>query len=151
MTSSHSTIRSSDSEAFWGAGALLMGFLVAVLGFTSVMMWIDAHNARDDVNRGAVVANAGGMAGMPGVTGSSATAAGGLTSYSGAAPANADELAAGHAPYPATLPPAQAGPVADVNLVLSDITTQIAPGVKYAAWAWSDGAPGPVIHVRQGQ
>ena len=28
---------------------------------------------------------------------------------------------------------------------------EIAPGVKYAAWAWAGGAPGPVIHVRQGQ
>src|SRR6185312_13907292 len=89
--------------------------------------------------------------GMAGMTGSSTTAAGALTSYAGAAPANADELAAAHKPYSATLPPAQAGPVADVNLVLSEITTQIAPGVKYAAWAWSAGAPGPVIHVRQGQ
>jgi nitrite reductase (NO-forming) len=38
-----------------------------------------------------------------------------------------------------------------VNLVLTDLTVQIAPGVKYAAWAWAGGAPGPVIHVRQGQ
>ena len=43
------------------------------------------------------------------------------------------------------------GAVADVHLVLKDITVQIAPGVKYAAWAWAGGAPGPVIHVRQGQ
>jgi nitrite reductase (NO-forming) len=35
--------------------------------------------------------------------------------------------------------------------VLKDLTVQIAPGVKYAAWAWAGGAPGPVIHVRQGQ
>jgi len=38
-----------------------------------------------------------------------------------------------------------------VHLVLTDLTVQIAPGVKYAAWAWAKGAPGPVIHVRQGQ
>src|SRR6185312_8791590 len=136
MTSS--SYNSSDSEAFWGAGALLMGLLVAVLGFTSLMMWIDARNARDDVHRSAVATTTDGMAGMAGMTGSSTAAAGALTSYAGAAPANADELAAAHKPYPATLPPAQAGPVADVNLVLSDITTQIAPGVKYAAWAWSE-------------
>jgi len=149
-SSSHSAHPPSDSEAFWGAGALLMGFLVAVLGFTSLMMWIDARNARDDTHRVAAQTPTT-MAGMPGMTGSSTTAAGDMTSYAGAAPTNADELAAAHKPYPAALPPAQAGPVADVKLVLSDITTQIAPGVKYAAWAWSDGAPGPVIHVRQGQ
>jgi copper-containing nitrite reductase len=149
-SSSHSAHPTSDSEAFWGAGALLMGFLVAVLGFVSLMMWIDARNARDDVHR-STPATSTNMAGMPGMTGSSAAAAGALTSYAGAAPANADALAAAHTPYPATLPAAPAGPVADVNLVLSDVTVSIAPGVKYAAWAWADGAPGPVIHVRQGQ
>ena len=50
-----------------------------------------------------------------------------------------------------TLPPAPAGPSRNVHLVLKDVTIQIAPGVKYAAWAWAGGAPGPVIHVRQGQ
>jgi hypothetical protein len=33
------------------------------------------------------------------------------------------------------MPPIPAG-VANVNLVLKDVTIQIAPGVKYAAWAW---------------
>ena len=56
-----------------------------------------------------------------------------------------------HKPFDATLPPLQPGKVVKVNLVLKDITVQIAPGVKYAAWAWAGGAPGPVIHVRQGQ
>ena len=154
MTASRPTIRgTSDSEALWGAAALLLGLLVAVLGFVALMMWIDARNARDDAQRttAAQTATTAGMAGMPGMTGSSAATAGALTSYAGAAPANADELAAAHKPYSAVLPPAQAGPVADVRLVLTDITTEIAPGVKYAAWAWSAGAPGPVIHVRQGQ
>jgi len=150
-SSSHSAHPTSDSEAFWGAGALLMGFLVAVLGFTSLMMWIDARNARDDTHGSAVATSTTGMAGMPGMTSSSAAATGGLPSYAGAAPANADALAASHTPYPATLPPAQPGAVADINLVLSDVTVSIAPGVKYAAWAWANGAPGPVIHVRQGQ
>src|SRR4029079_1701558 len=89
MTSSHSAYRGSDSEAFWGAGALVLGFLVAVLGFVSLMMWIDARNARDDVHRSAPATSTT-MAGMPGMTGSSAAAAGALTSYAGAAPANAD-------------------------------------------------------------
>src|SRR6185312_5311781 len=104
MTSS--SYNSSDSEAFWGAGALLMGFLVAVLAFVSLMMWIDARNARDDVHHSAVATNTNAM---PGMTGSSTAAIGSMTSYAGAAPANADELAAAHTPYPATLPAAQAG------------------------------------------
>jgi nitrite reductase (NO-forming) len=35
--------------------------------------------------------------------------------------------------------------------VLKDVTIDIAPGVKYAAWGFEGGAPGPVIHVREGQ
>jgi nitrite reductase (NO-forming) len=31
------------------------------------------------------------------------------------------------------------------------VTIDIAPGVKYAAWGFEGGAPGPVIHVREGQ
>jgi nitrite reductase (NO-forming) len=84
------------------------------------------------------------------MSGSAASAGGALTSYADAAPANADAVAAAHRPYPATLPAIPAG-VANVNLVLKDVTVQIAPGVEYAAWAWAGGAPGPVIHVRQGQ
>jgi nitrite reductase (NO-forming) len=38
-----------------------------------------------------------------------------------------------------------------VKLALTDITIDVAPGVKYTAWAWAGGAPGPVIQVRQGQ
>jgi nitrite reductase (NO-forming) len=60
-------------------------------------------------------------------------------------------VSAAHTPYPAGLPAAPSGPVANVNLVLKDVTVQVAPGVKYAAWAWAGGAPGPVIHARQGQ
>jgi nitrite reductase (NO-forming) len=157
-SSSQIAYSDSDSHALWAVSALMLGILVAVLGFFALMMWVDAHNARHDADRAAAkVVQAThastSMAGMPGMAGmaSSQSAAGDLTSYAGAAPTNADALAAAHKPYPATLPPAAAGPVADVHLVLSDITTQIAPGVRYAAWAWAGGAPGPIIHVRQGQ
>ncbi len=65
-----------------------------------------------------------------------------LTSVGDAAPANAAALAAAHKVYPATLQAAPAGPVANVNLVLTDLTVQIAPSIKYSAWAWAGGAPG---------
>ena len=67
------------------------------------------------------------------------------------APENADALAAAHKPYPAALEAAPAGPVAVVHLTLKDVVHEVAPGIKYSAWAFSGGAPGPVIHVRQGQ
>jgi nitrite reductase (NO-forming) len=132
--------------------AIFLGLLVAVLGFFALLMWVDAHKARTDANRAAAQAKS--AASMPGMdmSGLGAAATGGtLQSYAGAAPANADALAAAHKPYPAALPAAPAGPVANVHLVLKDVTIQIAPGIKYAAWAWAGGAPGPIIHVREGQ
>jgi nitrite reductase (NO-forming) len=36
-------------------------------------------------------------------------------------------------------------------MVLRDVTIEIAPGVKYQAWGFEGGAPGPVVHARQGQ
>ena len=128
--------------------AILLGILVAVLGFFALLMWVDAHKARDDAHRAAGQATS--AAAMPGMDMSSTSAAG-LQSYAGASPANADAIATAHEPFPATLPAAPAGAVADVHLVLKDVTVQVAPGMKYAAWAWAGGAPGPVIHVRQGQ
>ncbi len=140
------------NEAILGAAALLLGLLVAVLGVVAVLLWVDSHDAKNAANRAAANASASSqsMAGMPGMS-ATTTSAGTLTSFAGAAPANADALAAAHVPYPATMPPVQTGALAHVNLVLKDITVQIAPGIRYAAWAWAGGAPGPVIHVRQGQ
>src|SRR5580765_2461171 len=132
------------SGALVAVVAIMLGILVGVLGIFALLMWIDARNARDDAN------NSSSMADMPGMT-ATTTGTGAMTSYAGASPANADALAAAHKAYPAALPAVAPGAVADVHLVLKDITVEIAPGVKYAAWAWAGGAPGPVIHVRQGQ
>lgn len=128
--------------------AILLGILVAVLSLFALLMWLDARGSNDAAAAGQV---GGSMAGMPDMAAGSSQGMGDLTSYAGAAPADAAALAAAHKAFPAALPPAAAGPVAHVNLVLKDVTVQIAPGVKYAAWAWAGGAPGPVIHVRQGQ
>jgi nitrite reductase (NO-forming) len=134
---------------------MLLGFLVGGLALVAVLMWLDARDSRGASSSPATAStDAPSMPGMPGMAATdmpgAATSAGELTSFAGAAPANADTLATAHKPFPATLPAAPSG-VANVNLVLKDVTVQIAPGVKYAAWAWEGGAPGPVIHVRQGQ
>jgi len=126
--------KDSDSHALWAVVSLMLGILVAILGFFALMMWGDAHNAKDAANRAAAKVASGESAAV-GDDGMHAHAtAAGLESYAGAAPANADALATGHKPFPAALPAAPAGPVANVNLVLKDVTLQIAPGVKYAAW-----------------
>src|SRR5215203_2325685 len=75
-----------------------------------------------------------------------------LESFAGKVAANADALAKQHAAVDATLPPLQAGPVAKVHMTLEDVVMQIAPGVRYSTWAFGGhGAPGPIVHVRQGQ
>jgi nitrite reductase (NO-forming) len=140
--------KDSDSNVLLGVTSLLLGFLVAVLGIFALMMWADARDARKSADR---AADKAAQAASPSAVAHSRAAAGGLESYAGAAPANAVRLAAAHKAFPATLPAAPAGPVANVDLVLKDVTVQIAPGVKYTAWAWAGGAPGPIIHVRQGQ
>jgi nitrite reductase (NO-forming) len=76
-----------------------------------------------------------------------------LESFAGKAAEGAEELAKAHAPYDATLPPLQAGDLVKVEMVMKDKTVEIAPGVEYNLWAFDTkyGAPGPVVHVRQGQ
>jgi nitrite reductase (NO-forming) len=145
--------REPHASAAFAVTSIMLGILVAVLGFFGLLTWLDAHHAKDAANRAAARAagNGNSTASMPGMDMTGTSASGALTSYAGAAPANADALAAAHKAFPAELPAAPAGPVAHVNLVLKDVTVQVAPGVKYAAWAWAGGAPGPVIHVRQGQ
>jgi nitrite reductase (NO-forming) len=122
--------KDSDSHALAGVVAVLLGILVAVLGFFALFTWLDARSAKDAARHAAAKAAA--------ATPAASADMGALKSYAGAAPANADALAAAHKAYPATLPAAP-------------LTVQIAPGIKYSAWAWAGGAPGPVIHVRQGQ
>ncbi|HLM35796.1 MAG TPA: multicopper oxidase domain-containing protein [Gaiellaceae bacterium] len=149
VSNQHRPVRSSGGgrDAFLGVVAVLLGLLVAVLGFFALMMWLDARDDGAPATASAGTAS-GSMAGMD--MGATANL-GSLTSYAGAAPENADALAAAHEAFPATLPAAPAGDVATVKLALTDLTVQIAPGVGYSAWAWAGGAPGPVIHVRQGQ
>jgi nitrite reductase (NO-forming) len=140
--------RQSDNSGYWAAFSLLLGMLVVALGTVAIWMGFSAHDARKDANKAASAVASGNS--MPGMD-MSGGATGDLPSYAGQAPANADVLAKKHLAMNAVLPPVPAGPVARVHLVLVDKTLEIAPGVKYRAWAFSGGAPAPFIHVRQGQ
>ncbi len=45
-----------------------------------------------------------------------------------------------------------AGNLVKVKMTLKDMVVEVAPGVKYNTWAFDGhGAPGPVVHVREGQ
>ena len=95
---------------FWMVATMLLGFAVAVVCLFALLMWSDARRAHDDT-----------AAAVPSVavvdTADHAHAAiGSLESFAGDAPANAADLAAAHEPFPAALPAAPPGPVADVSL-----------------------------------
>jgi nitrite reductase (NO-forming) len=132
----------SDSGAFFKVAALLLGIAVGIVGFFALMMWADAHDARTEASAA--------PAAQP--MDHAQTGAMPLNSFAGVVPPNAQALAEAHKAYDATLPPAPAGPVANIHLTLKDMTVQIAPGVEYNTWSFSGhGAPGPILHVRQGQ
>jgi nitrite reductase (NO-forming) len=138
--------RESDSSAFLKVAAMLLGFAVAVVGFFALMMWADARDARESTS-------ASGDA--PAAAHDHATdhnTALPLNSFAGVVPTNAKALAEAHKAYDATLPAVHAGDVVKVHMKLKDMTVDIAPGVKYNTWAFDGhGAPGPVVHVREGQ
>lgn len=73
-----------------------------------------------------------------------------------AAPApQAAAPAAAHVPYDAALPalvPLVPGTtnVRDLKITMHERTVEIAPGVPFAEWTFGDSAPGPVVHVKQG-
>jgi len=117
---------------------MLLGLTVSVVGFFALLMWADARDSRD--------------AAEPAAPATDHNVALPLNSFAGVVPANAQELAAAHRPYDATLPPIPAGDLVKVQMTLKDMTVEIAPGVKYNTWAFDGhGAPGPIVHVREGQ
>jgi nitrite reductase (NO-forming) len=143
------------SSAVWKVVVLLLGIAVGVLSIGSVVAVHLADQARDEVS----AATAGNAAPANAVHdhSSHATASTGaeslpLESFAGVTASNAEALAMAHQAYDATLPPVPAGDVVKVHMTLKDMTVEIAPGVKYATWAFDGhGAPGPILHVRQGQ
>jgi nitrite reductase (NO-forming) len=139
--------RDPDRGALIKVVALLLG--IALPAVVALAFWAAtaAQNARDDA-RNAAAAPAPGATGHEAMTATGAVA---TPSYAGTAPANADALATAHVPYPATLPATIPGAVANVQLTLKDVVHEVAPGIKYQSWAFAGGAPGPVVHVRQGQ
>jgi nitrite reductase (NO-forming) len=132
----------------WKVFAVFAGFLIPFVIVIGAWLAVSAHNASNEASKAAASAKAAGTS-----SASAAASAGTVptASFAGVAPANADALAMKHAAFPATLPAASAGPVAHVHLAIADRVVSIAPGIQYRAWTFGDTAPGPVIHVRQGQ
>jgi nitrite reductase (NO-forming) len=134
--------------------AVILGLAIAVAIPLEIWLAVSAQNARDDARAAAaaVPSRPASSPAMPGMDARSAEEGAYPTpSFAGVAPADADALAMAHAPAPSALPPAPSGPVAQVDLSINHRTVSIAPGIRYQAWTFGKTAPGPIIHVRQGQ
>ena len=143
----------SDRSVFLKLFALFAGITIPVVMLIGLWLAISAQNARDDARQAVTTARKASSSpgtAMPAAT-SSARGAVASPSFAGVAPANADALAMAHAAFPATLPAAPTGAIANVRLDISHSTVSIAPGINYDAWTFGNTAPGPVIHVRVGQ
>ena len=138
--------RDREHVVGWKVFAVFAGFLIPFVIAIGAWLAVSAHNASDRASQAAASAKAATPAVAAPTVGSLPT-----PSFAGIAPANADAIAMRHAAFPAALPAAPAGPVAHVQLGIADRVVSVAPGIQYRAWTFGDTAPGPVIHVRQGQ
>jgi nitrite reductase (NO-forming) len=134
----------------WKVFAVFAGFLLPFIIVVGAWLAISAHNASNDAHRAAQSARSA-QAMAPSASVSPTVGKVATPSFAGIAPANADAIAMKHAAYDATLPAAPVGSVANVHLSIADRTISVAPGIKYTAWTFGSTAPGPVIHVMQGQ
>jgi nitrite reductase (NO-forming) len=143
------------SSAVWKVVVLLLGIAVGVLAIAAVAAVKAADEARDEAAAGGAAPATATATHDHSAHASAATTSGEslpLQSFAGTTAPNADALAKAHVAYDATLPPVPAGNLVKVHMTLKDMTVEIAPGVKYATWAFDGhGAPGPILHVRQGQ
>jgi nitrite reductase (NO-forming) len=143
--------RDTDSGAFFKAAVVLLGILVAVLGLFSLLMWADARESDDATD---VAGTVPAVPQTPVATGQAAdhNTALPLDSFAGVVPENAADLAEAHAATDAALPVVPGGDLVKVKMTLKDMVVEVAPGVKYNTWAFDGhGAPGPIVHVREGQ
>ena len=127
--------------------ALFLGIAVGVLVIAVAALVKTADDARDDAAAAAATTDHPSHAATEDSNVSLP-----LQSFAGQTADNAEELAMAHTATDATLPPVPAGDLVKVHMTLKDMVVEIAPGVEYNTWAFDGhGAPGPIVHVRQGQ
>jgi nitrite reductase (NO-forming) len=137
--------RDSGSSIGWMILAVFLGVAVAILAIVAVVLVKTADDARDEA------AIAAGTTDHSADTASSNVSLP-LQSFAGQTGENAEELAMAHQATSAVLPAVPAGDVVKVHMTLKDMVVEIAPGVTYNTWAFDGhGAPGPIVHVREGQ
>jgi nitrite reductase (NO-forming) len=141
--------RAQDRKQGSGVGymilAVFLGIAVAILAIAAVVLVKTADDARDEA---AVAAGTTDHSQHTATANSSLP----LQSFAGQTGENAEELALAHPATSAELPPIPAGDLVQIDMTLKDMVVEIAPGVRYNTWAFDGhGAPGPIIHVREGQ
>ena len=133
----------TDSGAFFKVATMLLGLAVVVVGFFALLMWTDSRESRGAATGG-----------------SHRRSRRHRPQHRFAAEQLRRRRAGERAPsWPLrTRPttrrclPVPAGDLVKVHMTLKDMTVAIAPGVKYNTWAFDGhGAPGPIVHVREGQ
>jgi nitrite reductase (NO-forming) len=136
-----------DSGVGYAILAMFLGIAVAILAVVAVVLLKTADDARDQATAAVAssdhsthAASAASNVSLP------------LQSFAGQTAENAEELALAHHARSALLPPVPGGELVKVHMTMKNLVVEIAPGVKYNTWAFDGhGAPGPVVHVRQGQ
>jgi nitrite reductase (NO-forming) len=132
--------------------ALFLGIAVAVLVVAVVALMQATDEARDEAKAATAQSATTTTAEHDHSSESSSAVSLPLQSFAGTTAENAEELAQAHAARDARLPAIPAGDLVAVHMTLKDMVVEIAPGVQYNTWAFDGhGAPGPVIHVREGQ
>ena len=127
--------------------ALFLGIAVGILAIAAVVLVRTADDARDEAKAATVTT---GHVGHSSAASSAVSLP--LQSFAGTTAEHAEELAMAHTATDAVLPAVPAGDFAKVHMVMKDMVVEIAPGVEYNTWAFDGhGAPGPVVHVREGQ
>ena len=144
--------RPGATSALWKVAVLLLGVAVGVLAIAAVAAVQAADEARDEVDAAAQPASTAAPAAHDHSAHATASQSLPLQSFAGVTGANADALAKAHTAYDAALPAIPPGDLVKIHMTLKDMVVEIAPGVKYNTWAFDGhGAPGPILHVRQGQ
>jgi len=149
----HSYPEESPSGVFYKIAAILLGLGVSALVVFALIVSQAADDARDEAQAAkAAPALPAAQAAAGGHSAADHNVALPIQSFAGQTGANAEELAMKHQATDATLPPIPAGDLVKVHMTLKDMVVEIAPGVKYNTWAFDGhGAPGPVVHAREGQ
>jgi nitrite reductase (NO-forming) len=144
--------RESDSAVLAKVVALFLGIAVGILAIVAVVLLNTADDARDQARAAASGTTGSSTHDHSAHASSSSAVSLPLQSFAGTVPDNAQHLAEQHVAKDARLTPAPAGDLVKVHMTLKDMVVEIAPGVRYNTWAFDGhGAPGPIVHVRQGQ